>query len=108
MASFGAKIKHHGTSIAFVLGFIWDNIMLTSVDHVFANVMLGSYLGLSAISILTMNMSAVSGRSSDEGAVASGHAGRGGLSEKLAKWLPLILQFCFGSLFSAYIIFYTR
>ncbi len=93
------KIKRHGSASAFIAGFIWDNFMLTQIDHLFANVMLGSYLVVSAVSILVMNAPAISGAAA---------AGRGKFSEKFAKWLPIILQFCFGSLFSAYIIFYTR
>ncbi|MES2087564.1 MAG: DUF2914 domain-containing protein [Patescibacteria group bacterium] len=89
------KIKKHGTAIAFVLGFIWDNIMLSQIDHVFANIMLGSYLVISAFSILIMNLPFHPER-------------RVKIIEKITKWFPLILQFCFGSLFSAYIIFYTR
>ncbi|MBI2476532.1 MAG: DUF2914 domain-containing protein [Candidatus Taylorbacteria bacterium] len=95
MHSLYQKIKRHGSAVAFITGFIWDNFMLTQVDHLFANVMLGSYLGISAISILVMNMPSVSGW-------------RASFTEKAAKWLPIVLQFCFGSLFSAYIIFYTR
>ena len=95
MTSFWQKIKRHGTSIAFVLGFIWDNIMLTRVDHLFANVMLGSYLGLSAISIVAMN-------------IPTGTGWHMRIIEKTARWLPFILQFCFGSLFSAYLVLYTR
>jgi hypothetical protein len=94
--SFSRKIKKHGTTIAFILGFIWDNFMLTSVEHAFANIMLGSYLIVSATSILIINMPpAIKGWKQK-------------ISEKAIKWLPLILQFCFGSLFSAYLIFYTR
>jgi len=95
MASFWPKIKHHASALAFIAGFIWDNRMLTRIDHVFANVMLGSYLSLSAISIIVINM-------------PTGTRWHQKIIEKAARWLPLILQFCFGSLFSAYIVFYTR
>lgn len=91
-----SKIKQHGTTIAFILGFIWDNIMLTRIDHAFANIMLSSYLIISALSILAMNIPA---------GTSNWHRK---FIEGSAKWVPLILQFCFGSLFSAYIILYTR
>ncbi len=68
--------------------------MLDRIDSGFANVMLGTYLGLSAACIVILNMHEARKR-------------RIGKEHTLAKWLPLILQFCFGSLFSAYIIFYT-
>ena len=96
MQSLYLKIKHHGSSIAFVLGFIWDNIMLTRIDHAFANIMLSSYLAISALSILAMNIPA--GNSNWHRKFIEGSA----------KWVPIILQFCFGSLFSAYIVLYTR
>lgn len=89
------KLKSHGSALAFILGFIWDNIMLSRIDHSFANIMLSTYLTLSALSIITLNLHSVRRR-------------RLGDQGKNAKWLPLIIQFCFGSLFSAYIIFYTR
>jgi hypothetical protein len=90
------KIKQHATTLAFIVGFIWDNIMLTRIDHAFANIMLGSYLCISAGCILAMNMS------------PKEYNWHRKLMEKFTRWLPVILQFCFGSLFSAYIIFYTR
>lgn len=90
------KIKGHGSAIAFIVGFIWDNIMLTQVDHTFVNIMLGSYLIISALCILGMNIPA---------GASDWHKK---FIEKSARWLPIILQFCIGSLFSAYIIFYTR
>jgi len=89
------NIKHHGTSLAFIAGFIWDNIMLSRIDHWFANVMLTTYLVLSALCILAMNLTPSLGWKKR-------------LAEKTSKWFPFILQFCFGSLCSAYIILYTR
>lgn len=89
------KIKPHAYTLAFIAGFIWDNVMLSRIDHVFANVMLTTYLGLVAICIIALNM--------HEARRTRGHSAR-----RYARFLPLILQFCFGSLFSAYIIFYTQ
>lgn len=95
MSSLYEKIKNHGNSIAFVAGFIWDNLMLDRIDHWFANLMLGTYLVLSALSILVLNMHEARKR-------------RYGVERKYSGWIPPILQFCFGSLFSAYIVFYTE
>jgi len=88
-------IKRHGTALAFITGFIWDNFMLSRIDHLFANVMLTTYLVLSAFCILAMNLTPAPGW-------------RGRLTERTSRWFPFILQFCFGSLCSAYIILYTR
>ena len=93
--NFYSKIKHHASSLAFIAGFIWDNIMLSRIDHSFANIMLTTYLSLAAIIILILN-------------VHEAKRSLGREAARYAPWLPLILQFCFGSLFSAYIIFYIR
>ena len=95
MRSLYEKLKYHGNALAFILGFIWDNIMLKRIDHGFANIMLGTYLFLSFACILELNI--------HEARLSRGHSGR-----RYALWLTPILQFCLGSLFSAYIIFYTR
>ncbi len=95
MKSIYDKLKPHLSALAFVLGFIWDNIMLSRIDHALANVMLTTYLGLSALCIIVLNMQ-------------EARRVRGKAARRYALWLPPILQFCFGSLFSAYIIFYTQ
>jgi len=89
------KIKPHASTLAFIAGFIWDSLMLSRIDHVFARVMLTTYLCLAAVCIVVINI----------------HESRKAGSKttlRYDRYLPLILQFCFGSLFSAYIIFYTQ
>ncbi|KKU65623.1 MAG: hypothetical protein UX89_C0026G0010 [Parcubacteria group bacterium GW2011_GWA2_47_16] len=88
------KLKPHASSLAFVAGFIWDSMMLERIDHTLAKVMLTVYLCLAAVSIIVLNMHEV-------------RRARGKAAYRYSYFLPLILQFCFGSLFSAYIIFYT-
>jgi hypothetical protein len=90
-----STIKKHGSSLAFIAGFIWDNVMLDRIDHGFARLMLTTYLILAALIILILNSH-------------EARRSRGKEAARYAVWLPLILQFCFGSLFSAYIIFYTH
>ncbi|MCR4311144.1 MAG: DUF2914 domain-containing protein [Candidatus Taylorbacteria bacterium] len=87
--------RKHASSLAFVAGFVWDNIMLDRIDHIFANVMLATYLLLAGASIVISNMHEHRKR-------------RTGNERRYARLIPYILQFCFGSLFSAYIIFYTQ
>lgn len=89
------KLKPHASSFAFVAGFIWDSLMLDRIDHTLVKVMLTVYLGLAALSILVLNMHEV-------------RRTRSNAPHRYVYLLPLILQFCFGSLFSAYIIFYTQ
>lgn len=89
------KIKKHGTALAFILGFIWDNFMLDRIDHAFANIMLGTYLSLSILCVIVLNIREKK-RSLQNG------------DEKYSLWLAYILQFSLGSLFSAFIILYGR
>lgn len=89
------KIKPHANALAFILGFIWDNFMLSRIDHRFANIMLGTYLFLSFVCVLVLNMH-------------EAKRAKGRQPARYTVWLTPLLQFCFGSLFSAYIIFYTR
>lgn len=85
----------HLSAVAFVAGFIWDSVMLERVDQLFANLMLGTYLVLSVFIIFIVN-------------VREARRLRQSATETAFGWLPVILQFCFGSLVSAYIIFYTQ
>ncbi|MBU6390216.1 DUF2914 domain-containing protein [Patescibacteria group bacterium] len=94
MESLRQKIKKHGSAVAFILGFAWDNVMIGRIDHAFANIMLGTYLTISAFCIIALNIHV--------------KKNSGGPSQKYGRWLAIIMQFCFGSLMSAYIIFYTR
>lgn len=95
MKIFYEKLKPHASSLAFIIGFIWDSLMLDRIDHTLAKVMLTVYLGLAALSVLALNMH-------------EARRARSNATHRYAYLLPLILQFCFGSLFSAYIIFYTQ
>ena len=95
MKSWYLKLKPHATSIAFVLGFIWDSVMLRRTDLWFSNLMLTTYLVAAAACILL---------SAAEGAGKL----RARMTPSRAQFLLLIIQFAFGSLFSGYIVFYSR
>ena len=95
MKSFYDRTKSHASSLAFVAGFIWDSLMLSRIDHAFARTMLTVYLVLAGISIVAINMHEI-------------RRTKGQQPFRYGQFLPLILQFCFGSLFSAYIVFYTQ
>ena len=47
-------ISHHWLTVAFLLGFILDNLTLTRVDQVFDNAVLLAYVVLAMLSILTL------------------------------------------------------
>jgi len=83
-------------SSAFLLGgFIIDTLTLRRVDLFFGNVVLISYITLATIGIALLHIHA---------------AGR--LRIFVFRWIPLVapfaIQFAFGGLFSAFLIFYFR
>lgn len=89
------RLKRYWLSIAFVLGFIVDNITLNNVEQVFDNVVLFSYVVISMASIAVM-YAALAGRFPDE------------WNDRLRTYAPLAVQFSFGGLLSGMLIFYGR
>lgn len=79
----------------FLLGFIYDSLTLTRIDRMFDNIVLLFYIVLAGILITVI------------GRLQTGQL-RNKLILKYAKWYPNILQFLFGGLFSAYVIFYFK
>src|SRR3989344_5981045 len=77
---------------ALIFGFILDSFLLTRPDQLLDNVILLSYLTLAGGVILLMTM----------------RASRGSAEGKLAPFLPVVLQFCFGSLSSGLLVLYLR
>jgi hypothetical protein len=79
----------------FALGFIWDSLTMTRVDSWIDNIILLFYLTIiGAMIVLILRR--------DRGM---------GLPEWLKKMeprLPWAMQFCFGGLFSSYVIFYFK
>ncbi len=83
------------TAVALVLGFVIDNLTLTRIDLWFDNFILLSYLLLAGFGIMLMNLY-------EEG------VWRGRVLSKIHVFLPLLVQFAFGGLFSGFIVFYMR
>jgi hypothetical protein len=89
------KYERYFSPLALVFGFALDSITLTRVDLWLDNAILLSYLALISFSILMIN------------------AGESGYfrSIKIRKgilWLPLLMQFAFGGLFSGFVVLYSR
>lgn len=80
---------------AFFVGFILDNLTLRRIDLWFQNVIFLLYLGLGAASIVFTNFHD-----------AKRLGGR--MTNKLAGFMPFVMRFVFGGLFSAFLVFYTR
>lgn len=88
-------VQHHWLTVAFLLGFIVDNLTLTRVDQVFDNAILLGYVVLAMISIFML------------------YAGIGErFGERTNTFLkhksPLLMQYAFGGLLSGMLIFYGR
>ena len=90
----GKNQKYTGIAI-FSAGFIWDSLTLTRVDNWIDNTILLFYLILiGAIISLTLRR----------------HCGKlpAPWIQKIEHRFPWVMQFCFGGLFSSYVIFYFK
>jgi len=86
--------KHTGLFI-FGVGFIWDSLTMTRVDSVIDNIILLVYLTIIAVMIIfTLRR----------------QCGRPVVNwiQKIEHRLLWAMQFCFGGLFSSYVIFYFK
>jgi len=83
------------TSLALIGGFVVDNFTLDRIDLWFENLIIFSYILVAGLGIFVINLC--------ENQVLTGRFFKG-----LSRWLPLFVQFAFGGLFSAFIIFYSR
>lgn len=89
------RVKRHWMTVAFLLGFVLDNITLNRVDQLFDNFVLAFYVILAMSALLILYGSAAEKL----------HGKIGDLSRKYA---PLLVQFSFGGLLSGMLIFYGR
>lgn len=89
------KYERHISSGALIGGFIIDSLTLRRIDFFLENLIIISYLVIAGLSIALLNIY--------EG---------GRLRNKVFEWirslLPFVIQFAFGGLFSAFLIFYFR
>ncbi len=90
-----AHAKHHWLTIAFVLGFVLDNLTLTRVDQLIDNLILLAYVVLAMLSILLLYAG-----------VAERYSER--TNSFLKEKSPLLMQYAFGGLLSGMLIFYGR
>lgn len=87
------KYERRVSVAAFLLGFLWDNLTLTRVDLRLDNAILLGHLTLIGVAVALM------------GAIESGRLKRW---EPYRDFIPLLIQFSFGALFSGLFIFYFR
>lgn len=72
---------------ALLLGFTIDNLTLTRIDQWLDILIITSYLTLAGIVILLLNIFP---------------------NRFFSNWLPFVLQYAFGGLFSGFVVFYSR
>lgn len=89
------KYERHISSGALIGGFIIDSLTLQRIDLFFENVVIISYIAMAGISIALLN-------------IYEGGKLRGKIFEWMHRLLPFVIQFAFGGLFSAFLIFYFR
>lgn len=87
--------ERHLSSFALILGFIFDSLTLQRIDFLFENLVMLSYLVIAGGSIVLLNY-------------CHEHPPQRSFFVRAEKLLPLLIQFTFGGLFSAFFIFYTR
>lgn len=89
------RLQRYWLSIAFLLGFVVDNLTLNRVDQIFDNVILFSYVVIAMIALLILYAGSA-GKFSDK----NNHRAR--------NYAPLLVQYAFGGLLSGMLIFYGR
>ncbi len=81
---------------SLIAGFLADNLFfLRRVDLLVGNILLLSYLLIAAGGIVLIN------------AIQAGRI-RGKVALKVAPFIPVVVQFCFGGLFSGFVSLYSR
>ncbi len=78
-----------------LIGVTVDFLAFERIDLLFENLVLIGYLTMATLGIVTINL-------------YKGGVIRGKILDKLRLWLPLLVQFSFGGLFSAFMVFYLR
>lgn len=88
-------VKKHWLTIAFILGFVTDYLLLNRVDDTFDNAVLLFYVVLATSSIILL-YTGISERFGER------------VSRWLTRFMPMVMQYSFGGLFSGMLIFYSR
>lgn len=93
--AFLRKYERYVSPVTLVFGFIFDNLTLRRIDVLYSNALLISYLLLSALSIMALN-------------IHEARRGERERSETLHAVAVFVMQFCLGGLFSASFLFYSK
>jgi hypothetical protein len=88
--------ERYVSPIALLVGFLLDNfIFLDRIDSIQSYALITGYLTIAALAILIINLV-------EEGKVTQR------LVLKIAPFVPVVMQFAFGGLFSAFLALYSR
>ncbi len=87
--------ERYVSAITLAFGFIIDSLTLTRTDLWLDNLILLSYFVLASIAMILINLE------------TDNHF-QGIRMRKLVPWLPVLLQLAFGSLFSGFVVLYSR
>jgi hypothetical protein len=95
LREFYQRHEKYAGLVIFGIGFIWDSFTMTRVDSIIDNIILLFYLAIIAVMIVVM---------------LRHHCGKApaGWIQKLEPGFLWGMQFCFGGLFSSYVIFYFK
>jgi len=87
--------ERHLSAAAMAGGFAFDDVSYGRVDHPVTQTLLLVYLLVAAGSIVLLHYLQL-------------HPEPGATADRLRGWLPALTQFAFGSLWSAFLVFYAR
>jgi hypothetical protein len=89
------RFERHFLTIVFIGGFVLDNLTLSRVDRLFDNLVLSLYLFIAGATIFIWNKYETTNLTNV-------------FLVKTHGALPAITQFCFGALFSGFVVFYSK
>ncbi len=93
--AFYEKHKRIAPLVSFIAGFTWDSVTLTRIDRVWDNVVLLLYLSLLGLTLFLLHL-------------ADNDKIKNKFILNYREWFPSAIQFFFGGLFSAYVVFYFQ
>lgn len=95
MRAFYRKYEKYVSPVALISGFTFDYFTLKRVDFLWDNFLIIFYLLFVGLNMVVINL------------YEAGRL-RNKFVEKIYEFLPLFVQFAFGGLFSAFVIFYSK
>lgn len=93
--SIAARYEHHLSTGAFLAGFLIDSLTLTRIDFWVNHAIIFTYLAIAVASMILLQ-------------AAEGRKLRSSFFFRAASFLPIVIQFAFGALFSVLFVYYAR